>query len=89
VGLTGDTDVWRRSNALACLGKAADTAVLVLCGKEDCSLFEGALARREFGDIQVIGGPATTRRHVTIIDPTSRAAVTHVQVLTSPPQPAA
>lgn len=30
--------------------------------------------------VDVIGGPEKTRRHVTIIDPKSDAAVTHVQV---------
>lgn len=30
--------------------------------------------------VRVVGGPEKTRRHVTIMDPTSSSAVTHVQV---------
>jgi len=68
------------SNALSSLGHAASTSVLVLCGTEDTRAYEAALAPHGFGDVQVVGGPPKTRRHVTIIDPQSRAPVTHVQV---------
>eukprot|EP01043_Picozoa_sp_COSAG02_P033844 COSAG02_NODE_2332_length_9118_cov_1.999556_1_plen_276_part_10 len=68
------------ANAVAGLGSAAATAVLVLCGSADRGTYERALKQPGFGAVHVIGGPGATRRHATIIDPASDAPVTHVQV---------
>ena len=68
------------ANAVADLGNAAAAAVLVLCGAADCDTYESALQQHGFGAVHVIGGPAATRRHATIINPASDAPVTHVQV---------
>jgi fructose-1-phosphate kinase PfkB-like protein len=75
-------------NALAGLGSAADTTVLVLCGHEDTQLYASALAPRNFQAVRVIGGATTTRRHVTVIDPMSAEPVTHIQVPGIPHPPA-
>jgi|EP01049_Picozoa_sp_SAG25_P012308 hypothetical protein len=64
------------SNALSDLGHAGDTAVLVLCGAADTALYQSALAPHTFGQVQVLGGPPQTRRHVTII--VSAATALHV-----------
>ena len=69
------------ANAVACLGCAQHAVVIVLCGEADVKDYESALARHQFAESIVIPGPPTTRRHVTIIDPHSSQAVTHVQAL--------
>eukprot|EP00039_Didymoeca_costata_P004499 m.73648 g.73648 ORF g.73648 m.73648 type:complete len:326 (-) comp12429_c0_seq2:236-1213(-) len=72
--------------ALAGLGKAANTHVLAVCGKQEVSQYIGMLTSMNVAEVAIIGGPDKTRRHTTILDPIAQST-THVQVKGIPHPP--
>lgn len=78
------------AHALAGLGAAGNTHVVVICGAAEVPEYKSALSNHGFKSVHVYGGPPTTRRHVTIVDNTApgNKAVTHIQVpgISHPPE---
>lgn len=73
---------------LSGLGRAALCSGVVLCGRGEAGQYEHLLRRLGVHDVRIVGGEFATRRHVTILDPTSfTGRVTHVQVVGIPHPP--
>eukprot|EP00729_Bicosta_minor_P014798 gene14798-7961_t len=57
------------------LGIGSSTAAVVVCGHDDVDLYKETVMSAGCAAAYCLGGPKKTRRHVTVIDPSSQAGL--------------